>query len=793
MATRLQIDGLGTIEVGDEFKSMSPDEQNAFVGHITEQAGKGAKSSLSTAPADKYQQAAIAENEALKKAGISNEGGYKERILQGMTFGGADEVLAVLETPLEMIRQGTFNPAEGYRYAKAVQNLKLEQARKGTGLLGDIVEAAGGIGSGVGLARGGLSLIRPGQGLLARTGAMAGEGAGYGGVTGLLQGEGGLSERLPGAAKGAAGGAVIGGAIPIAGKAISAAGAPIVSNILARTDPEGAARARVARALSESGRTPQEANQAISDAAAAGQDVFTLADALGNPGQRLLSTVGRAPGEGRTNVVEFLNARQAGQAGRVGDIIEEGLGANATARKTADQLSKQAMEESRPLYEKAFRGGSMAPLESQFESAYAEAAKTTSQAAKDLTEARQTQLFAKAKLSNAGEDVYGANSALQDLREADAAISMAEKDYSSAQRSETNILGRLRRAQTDKSINTPGAIWSPRIQKFLNDPITQSGIKRGLEIQRLESLAAGKRFNPTEFAITSIDESGNPIVGKVPNMRTINVVKKGFDAILEDYRNPITGKLALDERGRAVEMVRKSFLHEIDKLNPEYAKARAAYAGPAQVREAIGKGEYAATRGRGEDTLSRFGELTRPNKQGFRIGYADKLREGIERGAEGVNAARRFTSQKYETELPALSLHQGEQLPGAPDELSRRLARENVMFETRRQATGGSQTAENLADAAASEIDPRLVMSLLQGRVGEAGKHAFRAASDVMGGNTPEVRRRVGGLLLQRGGQSTIEELAQEIADKTARRQGLLARFGQYATPGVGEFAGQRR
>ena len=47
---KINIDGVGTVNVGDEFDSMSPDEQNEFVAHIHEQANAGKKSGIPTAP-----------------------------------------------------------------------------------------------------------------------------------------------------------------------------------------------------------------------------------------------------------------------------------------------------------------------------------------------------------------------------------------------------------------------------------------------------------------------------------------------------------------------------------------------------------------------------------------------------------------------------------------------------------------------------------------------------------------------------------------------------------------------
>lgn len=47
---KIKIDGIGTVNVGDEFGGMSPDEQNMFVAHIYEQANSGKKSGLPATP-----------------------------------------------------------------------------------------------------------------------------------------------------------------------------------------------------------------------------------------------------------------------------------------------------------------------------------------------------------------------------------------------------------------------------------------------------------------------------------------------------------------------------------------------------------------------------------------------------------------------------------------------------------------------------------------------------------------------------------------------------------------------
>lgn len=130
--------------------------------------------------------------------------------------------------------------------------------------------------------------------------------------------------------------------------------------------------------------------------------------------------------------------------------------------------------------------------------------------------------------------------------------------------------------------------WDGRLQQFLSDPIVKSGIAKGVKIQRLESLAENKEFNPSDYAIKAFAEDGSPILDKIPNMRTLNVVKKGLDAMVEGSKDAVTGRLS--EEGRAIDKVRKAFLEKLDDINPDYKAARDAWRGPTETHEAFRKG-----------------------------------------------------------------------------------------------------------------------------------------------------------------------------------------------------------
>lgn len=288
---------------------------------------------------DKYQQAALEERDALKAKGVDTGAGLTRRLAQGASFNIADEVLAGLSTPFEMVKRGTFNPVEGYKYAKAAEDLSLDDARKKGGLsgaLGTGAEILGGVGTGMGAASAGLSFARglaSNAGLLPRSLASAGDAAAFGNLSGAGEGNS-IGERVQNAAVGTALGGLLGGATPVALSLLRTAASPITSNISAISNPTRYGNSQVARAVIDSGMTPQDIANSLRTAAAEGHGMFTAADAMGAPGRRMLATTVRGGGPAATDTVNFLDARQAGQGRRVSNALAEGF----NSRMTPDQL-----------------------------------------------------------------------------------------------------------------------------------------------------------------------------------------------------------------------------------------------------------------------------------------------------------------------------------------------------------------------------------------------------------------------------------------------------------------------
>lgn len=317
---------------GEQYHVDAPDENAAY------SALRGQHQGL-----DKYHQNArnLINDQAAKGRDIS--GGYLDKYLKGATMGFGDELVAGARTglgaivdPIKHIGDANYKPisiGERYNYEKALEDERAKDADRRTGAFGTIAELVGGLGTGVGAARSGLTLLKQGQSLgqMARAGAL--EGAGYGAVSGAGEGDG-LSDRLRKALGGAASGAALGGALPLAAEGIKVAAAKPLSNLLATRDPKTAVAAKLAEDLKASGKSLDQVKLEIDNANAAGVPI-TLADVLGNEGQRRLYTAAGASGPGREFAKTFLNRRQAGQADRVSNILDEGLGLDQIGRPTA--------------------------------------------------------------------------------------------------------------------------------------------------------------------------------------------------------------------------------------------------------------------------------------------------------------------------------------------------------------------------------------------------------------------------------------------------------------------------
>ncbi len=264
-----------------------------------------------------------------------------------LTFGFADEMAAGMDAALNPVF-GTGKPGAtfGERYDQNVEDQRAidkadSENRFGSRLAG---QGVGVVTGGLGLAKAGLSAganaLRSGASLPRVALGTAVDGGVAGGLSGAGAGET-LEQRVEGAAMGSLLGIGVGGAAPFAVAGVQAVGKPLLAPLMARLRPDAYANSAVGEALKRSGKGADQVVEALAAARADGQGMFNIADAMGNAGQRMLSTAARVPHDARQEVVEALVQRQAGQGERLAATLADGFGAPDTAAQRAARLTAQ--------------------------------------------------------------------------------------------------------------------------------------------------------------------------------------------------------------------------------------------------------------------------------------------------------------------------------------------------------------------------------------------------------------------------------------------------------------------
>jgi hypothetical protein len=554
---------------------------------------------------------------------------------------------------------------------------------------------AGGVGTGLGLAKSGVTLARQGAGLLERSVMGAGEGALYGAASGAGNTYTGnpidyFNNAGDTAKLGLAVGAAAPGTLDLLGWAGRKAAQPF--NYL-RNDVD-VARDRVTKAMVDAkqpvdvGGRPIDRVGAletdIGSAAAAGQPEYSVVDAIGKPAQRQLAVVAKQEGPARDLADDFLTGRNIGAPARRAGEIDRTLGVEGTAKQAEARLLEKAQTESKPLYAEAM-------------------------------------------------DVKG--------------------------------------------------VHNDVIAEGLSDPIMKEGLARGVKLQRINNAMTGKPFNPEDAAITGLDKAGDPIIGGVPNMQTLQTAKIGLDEMIEGslkdgrptkYTAALTG-------------FKNRLLDQINSLNPAFKEANKVFAGPMSIRDAVGEGaDAAASNRRFADVLDEFRAKDPNIQQGYRIGYADRLNSQLESGQTPSQLLPR--SQKGQIELNELSLDQGPLRPnprGLPEPGGGRppgeapwrtfMNREDQMARTTQQALGGSPTAENVADMTATSAAGKAANALLA-RLNprEAWGHAWEGLKSAGRGETEGQRTAIAKMLLLNSASDPAEYAALLQALRGGQAQHLI-------------------
>ena len=212
---------------------------------------------------------------------------------------------------------------------------------------------------------------------------------------------------------------------------------------------------------------------------------------------------------------------------------------------------------------------------------------------------------------------------------------------------EDSMVGRLRANANNlyDQAYAHGSVDDTRLLKVLDDDTFKSAFREAQRIAGKEARAAELRGeDPSRFILRDIydvDDKGNMIsVGKIPDVRTLDYIKRGIDALIDKgYKGEGMSKA----EANALKDLRKAFVAVIDENVPEYAAARAKYAGDMEVLDALrlGKDEYLTPKMLPEQARKLVAGMSDGEKDALRIGAAQSILTKIMDAPQQINAAQR--------------------------------------------------------------------------------------------------------------------------------------------------------
>lgn len=286
-------------------------------------------------------------------------------------------------------------------------------------------------------------------------------------------------------------------------------------------------------------------------------------------------------------------------------------------------------------------------------------------------------------------------------------------------------------------------VWSPRLDQFLQDPLVKQGLTKGYELERLHSLANNTPLTATQLGV-DIGIDGSIQMLEKPNMRLLDMAKKGLDAMVAEERNDLTGRLSA--RGVALDQMRKAYVNTIDELDSSgaYKKARAAWAGYSQSLDALRMGRTVFAKSP-EENAAAVKAMSPTELEFYRTGVADRMREQLAKAGLHGDEGKQLLKNSWMREQLRPVFRSVDDY----DKFVDAVTTETKMFEKGRKVLGGSQTADRIAEDAAT--DPVLAGAKFMFKAKtsplSAVKDAWQLYTDVGLKPSPELNAKIAQIL----------------------------------------------
>lgn len=373
------------------------------------------------------------------------------------------------------------------------------------------------------------------------------------------------------------------------------------------------------------------------------------------------------------------------------------------------------------------------------------------------------------------------------------------KDYVA---SEDSLVGKLR-ANANNLYDEAykfGTVNDPRILKVLEDDTFKKAYDKARSIAEKEARAAELRGEDTSRfvlkPIYQVDSEGTATRVELPDVRTLDYIKRGIDAIIDEG---FKGKGMSTAEANALKDLRKAFIGAIDEstIDPStgksaYAAARAKYAGDMEVLDALrlGREEYMTPKTLPEQAKKIVAGMSDAERDALRTGAAQAILSKIQDAPQQINAAQRVIgAPATRKRLEALFDN-----PQEYEIFEAALKREAELFRNAQEIVRGSRTqpkaeavkdlksGSGVIDVAGEAVDVAMgtpgsvvgrVLKYLQARTTLDEKSAAEIAKMLKSGTPQEIDDTLA--RLERSSEKFIQD-----KERTAKRlQGIAGTTGR--------------
>ena len=194
-----------------------------------------------------------------------------------------------------------------------------------------------------------------------------------------------------------------------------------------------------------------------------------------------------------------------------------------------------------------------------------------------------------------------------------------------------------------------GTVNDPRIMRVLEDDTFKQAYKEARAIANKERRTAELRGEDTSRfdlkPIYTVDSTGNTTINQAPDVRTLDYIKRGIDALIDKgYK----GDGMSSAEASALKNLKKEFVNVIDEATTvngqsAYKQARSKYAGDREVLDALelGRIEYLSPKLLPDRAKAMVAKMSDAEKDALRIGVAQSILTKIGETPNQINAAQK--------------------------------------------------------------------------------------------------------------------------------------------------------